>query len=119
MARVKRGVTSHARHKKVLEQVKGHRGRRSTCIKTARQSMEKALQYAYRDRRVKKREFRALWIQRINAVVREHGFTYGRFMHGLKLAGVDLDRKVLADIAVHDAAAFAGFVKQAEAALQA
>src|SRR6187551_809102 len=119
MARVKRGVTSHARHKKVLEHVKGHRGRRSTCIKTAMQSMEKALQYAYRDRRVKKREFRALWIQRINAIVREHGMTYGRFMHGLKLAGVGLDRKVLADIAVHDGAAFAGFVQQAEAALQA
>jgi len=119
MARVKRGVTSHARHKKVLEQVKGHRGRRSTCIKTAMQSLEKAQQYAYRDRRVRKREFRALWIQRINAIVREHGMTYGRFMHGLKLAGVDLDRKVLAFIAVHDAAAFGGFVKQAEAALQA
>ncbi|MFO1074038.1 MAG: 50S ribosomal protein L20 [Geminicoccaceae bacterium] len=119
MARVKRGTTTHARHKKVLEQVKGHRGRRSTCIKTAMQSMEKALQYAYRDRRVKKREFRALWIQRINAVVREHGLTYGRFMHGLKLAGIDLDRKVLADIAVHDAPAFAGFVQQAETALQA
>ena len=119
MARVKRGVTTHARHKKVLEQVKGHRGRRGTCIRTAMQSLEKALQYAYRDRRVRKREFRALWIQRINAVVREQGMTYGRFMHGLKLAGIDLDRKVLADIAVHDQAAFAGFVKQAEAALQA
>lgn len=119
MARVKRGVVSHAKHKKVLEQVKGHRGRRSTCIKTARQSMEKALQYAYRDRRVKKREFRGLWIQRINAIVREHGMTYSRFMCGLKLAGIELDRKVLADIAVHDAAAFGGFVKQAEAALQA
>ena len=77
------------------------------------------IQYAYRDRRVRKREFRALWIQRINAIVREHGLTYGRFMHGLKLAGIELDRKVLADIAVHDGAAFAGFVKQAEAALQA
>jgi large subunit ribosomal protein L20 len=119
MARVKRGMTSHARHKKVLEQVKGHRGRRSTCIRTAMQSMEKALQYAYRDRRNRKRDFRALWIQRINAAVREQGMTYGRFMHGLKLAGVDLDRKVLADIAVHDAVAFAGFVKQAEAALRA
>jgi large subunit ribosomal protein L20 len=119
MARVKRGVTSHARHKKVLDQVKGHRGRRSTCIKTAMQSMEKALQYAYRDRRVRKRDFRALWIQRINALARENGMTYGNFIHGLKLAGVDLDRKVLADIAVHDAAAFAGFVHQAEAALKA
>ncbi len=119
MARVKRGVVSHARHKKVLELVKGHRGRRSTCIKTARQSMEKALQYAYRDRRQKKRDFRGLWIQRINAIVRENGSTYSRFMHGLKLAGIELDRKVLADIAVHDAAAFAGFVRQAEAALRA
>ena len=119
MARVKRGVVSHARHKKVLELVKGHRGRRSTCIKTARQSLEKAMQYAYRDRRVRKREFRGLWIQRINAIVRENGSTYSRFVHGLKLAGIDLDRKVLADIAVHDAAAFAGFVKQAEAALRA
>ncbi|MDX6751753.1 50S ribosomal protein L20 [Geminicoccaceae bacterium 1502E] len=119
MARVKRGVTSHARHKKVLEQVKGHRGRRSTCIKTAMQSMEKALQYAYRDRRVRKREFRSLWIQRINAAARQEGLTYGRFMHGLKEAGIEVDRKVLADIAVRDQAAFAGFVKQAEAALQA
>src|SRR3712207_1620177 len=119
MARVKRGVTSHARHKKVLEQVKGHRGRRSTCIKTARQSLEKAMLYAYRDRRQKKRDFRGLWIQRVNAIVRENGSTYSRFIHGLKLAGIELDRKVLADIAVHDAAAFTGFVRQAEAALRA
>ena len=119
MARVKRGTTSHARHKKVLELTKGHRGRRSSCIKTARQSMEKALQYAYRDRRVRKREFRALWIQRINAACRESGLTYGRFIQGMKLAGIELDRKVLADIAVHDATAFAGFVKRAEAALPA
>ena len=119
MARVKRGVTSHARHKKVLEQVKGHRGRRSTCIRTARQSMEKALQYAFRDRRVRKREFRALWIQRINAAVREAGMTYGRFIHGLKLAGITVDRKVLADIAVHDMPALGAFVSKAEAALRA
>lgn len=119
MARVKRGVTSHARHKKVMEQVKGHRGRRKNTIRAARQSLEKALQYAYRDRRQRKREFRSLWIQRINAACREAGMTYGRFMQGLKLAGVELDRKVLADIAVHDAAAFAGFVKRAEAALPA
>ncbi len=119
MARVKRGMTSHARHKKVLELTKGHRGRRSSCIKTARQSMEKALTYAYRDRRVRKREFRGLWIQRINAACREVGMTYGRFIQGMKLAGIELDRKVLADIAVHDAAAFAGFVKRAEAALPA
>ena len=119
MARIKRGVTSHARHKKVLEQAAGYRGRRKSTIKVARQAVEKGLQYAYRDRRVRKREFRALWIQRINAIVREHGMTYGRFIHGLKLAGIELDRKVLADIAVHDAAAFAGFVQKAEAALQA
>ena len=118
MSRVKRGVTSHAKHKKVLEQVKGHRGRRSTSIKTARQSMEKALQYAYRDRRQRKRDFRSLWIQRINAAVREEGLTYGRFIHGLDLAGVEVDRKVLADIAVKDRAAFSIFVRQAEAALQ-
>ena len=119
MARVKRGVTSHARHKKVLEQAKGYRGRRKNTIRVAIQAVEKAHLYAYRDRKARKREFRALWIQRVNAIVREHGMTYGRFMHGLKLAGVDLDRKVLADIAVHDGTAFAGFVRQAEAALQA
>ena len=109
MARVKRGVTSHARHKAVLEQAKGYYGRRKNCIKTARQAVEKAGQYAYRDRRVRKREFRALWIQRINAAAREQGMTYGRLMHGLK---------VVADIAVHDAAAFAGFVAKAGAALE-
>ena len=119
MARVKRGVTSHARHKKVMEQVKGHRGRRKNTIRVAKQAVEKTLQYGYRDRKRKKRTFRALWIQRINAACREAGMTYGRFMQGLKLAGVELDRKVLADIAVHDAAAFAGFVKRAEAALPA
>ena len=118
MARVKRGVTSHARHKAVLEQAKGYYGRRKNCIKTARQAVEKAGQYAYRDRRGRKREFRALWIQRINAAAREQGMTYGRLMHGLKVAGIELDRKVLADIAVHDAAAFAGFVEQAGAALE-
>jgi large subunit ribosomal protein L20 len=119
MARVKRGVTSHARHKKVLELTKGHRGRRNSCIRTAKQSMEKALQYAYRDRRVRKREFRGLWIQRINAACRLGGLTYGRFIQGLKLAGIEMDRKVLADLAVNDATAFAGFVKRAEAALPA
>ena len=117
MARVKRGTTSHAKHKKVLEQVKGHRGRRSTCIKTARQSLEKSLQYAYRDRRLRKRDFRALWIQRINAAVREEGMTYGRFIHGLDLAGIEMDRKVLADLAVHDRPAFSSFIRQAEGAL--
>ncbi len=119
MARVKRGVSSHARHKNVLEAAKGYRGRRKNCIKTARQAVEKAGQYAYRDRRVRKREFRALWIQRINAAAREQGMTYGRLIHGLRAAGIDLDRKILADIAVHDAATFAGFVKQAEASLHA
>ncbi|SNB70075.1 LSU ribosomal protein L20P [Arboricoccus pini] len=119
MARVKRGTTSHARHKKVLEQTKGHRGRRNSCIKTARQSMEKALQYAYRDRRVKKREFRALWIQRINAAVREDGMTYGNFIHGLSKAGIEVDRKVLADLAVHDRTGFGLFIEKAQAALQA
>jgi large subunit ribosomal protein L20 len=117
MARVKRGVTSHARHKEVLEAAKGYRGRRKNCIKTARQAVEKAGQYAYRDRRVRKREFRALWIQRINAAAREQGMTYGNLMHGLKVAGIELDRKVLADIAVHDAATFSGFVQKAGAAL--
>jgi len=118
MARIKRGVTSHARHKKVVEQAKGYRGRSKNCIKTARQAVEKAAQYAYRDRRARKRDFRALWIQRINAAARQDGMTYGRLIHGLRLAGIDLDRKVLADIAVHDAAMFTGFVKKAEAALQ-
>jgi large subunit ribosomal protein L20 len=118
MARVKRGVTSHARHKEVLEQAKGYYGRRKNCIKTARQAVEKAGQYAYRDRRARKRDFRALWIQRINAAAREAGMTYGNLMHGLKVAGIDLDRKVLADIAVHDAATFRGFVEKAGAALK-
>ncbi len=118
MARVKRGVTSHARHKKVLELAAGYRGRRKNCIKTARQAVEKAQQYAYRDRRVRKREFRALWIQRINAAARQEGMTYGQLMHGLKLAGVEVDRKVLADIAARDNTSFTGFVKRAEAALQ-
>ncbi len=119
MARVKRGVTSHARHKKVLAQVKGHRGRRSTCYKTALQSLEKALQYAYRDRRQRKRDFRALWIQRINAAVREAGLTYARFMCGIKRAGIEIDRKVLADLAVRDRPAFDQIVARAQAALHA
>jgi large subunit ribosomal protein L20 len=118
MARVKRGVTSHARHKKVLDLAKGYRGRRKNTIKVARQAVEKAMQYAYRDRRAKKRDFRALWIQRVNAAARENGMTYGQFIHGMKLAGIELDRKVLADIAVHDSAAFTSFVQQAGAALQ-
>jgi len=119
MARVKRGTTSHARHKKILAQVKGHRGRRSTCIKTARLSLEKALQYAYRDRRQRKRDFRSLWIQRINAAVRQAGLTYSRFIHGLQLAGIEVDRKILADLAVRDPAGFDLFVQRAQAALRA
>lgn len=117
MSRIKRGVTTRAKHKKILEAAKGYYGRRKNTIRIARQAVEKAGQYAYRDRKVKKRNFRALWIQRINASVREEGLTYGRFMHGLKLAGVELDRKVLADLAIHEVAAFKTIVKQAEAAL--
>ena len=117
MARVKRGVVSHAKHKKVLEQAKGYRGRRKSTIKVARQAVEKAGQYAYRDRKVRKRTFRALWIQRINAAARLNDLTYGNFMHGLKLAGIELDRKVLSDIAIHEAGAFTSLVEQAKAAL--
>ncbi len=119
MARVKRGVTSHARHKKVLKLAKGYRGRRKNCIKTAKQAVERAMQYAYRDRRQRKRDFRSLWIQRINAAARERGMTYGRLVHGLKLAGIEVDRKVLADLAVRDAGAFTSLVEEAQAALQA
>jgi large subunit ribosomal protein L20 len=111
MARVKRGVTTHARHKKVLEQSKGFVGRSSTNYRIALERLEKALRYAYRDRRVKKREFRALWIQRINAAVREHGLTYSQFMFGLKSTGLELDRKLLAAIAFDDAPAFAEIVQ--------
>lgn len=115
MARVKRGVTAHAKHKKVLKLAKGYYGRRKNTIRVAKQAVEKAMQYAYRDRKRKKRTFRALWIQRINAAVREHGLTYGRFIHGLSQAGIEIDRKVLADIAVKDAAAFKALVDQAAA----
>lgn len=117
MARVKRGVVSHAKHKKVIAAAKGFRGRRKNTIKVARQAVEKAGQYAYRDRKVKKRTFRALWIQRINAASRAQGVTYGNFMHGLKLAGIELDRKVLSDLAVHEAEAFNALVDQAKGAL--
>ena len=119
MARVKRGTTTKARHKRILEQAKGYYGRRKNTIRIAKQAVEKAGQYAYRDRKVKKRSFRALWIQRINAAVRAEGLTYGQFMHGLKLAGVDLDRKVLADIAMHEGDAFRAIIAQAQAALPA
>jgi large subunit ribosomal protein L20 len=117
MARVKRGVTTRAKHKRILDNAKGYYGRRKNTIRIARQAVEKAGQYAYRDRKVKKRSFRALWIQRINAAVRAEGLTYGQFMHGLKLAGVDLDRKVLADIAMHEGGAFSGIIAQAKSAL--
>src|ERR1051326_1002083 len=117
MARVKRGVTTHARHKKVLELAKGYRGRASTAYRIALEKVEKGLQYAYRDRRNKKRDFRGLWIQRINAAVREHGLTYSRFIDGLKKANIEIDRKVLAAIAYDDAGAFAEIVKKVQAAL--
>ena len=117
MARVKRGVTSHARHKKVLKKAKGYRGRNSTAFRVAIEKVEKAGQYAYRDRRNRKRSFRALWIQRINAGVREHGLTYSTFMHGIKRAGIELDRKVLADLAAREPDAFGTVVEQAKAAL--
>src|ERR1700694_1397730 len=117
MARVKRGVTAHARHKKVLELAKGYRGRNSTVYRIAIEKVEKALRYAYRDRRNKKRDFRGLWIQRINAGAREHGLTYSQFMHGVKLAGIDIDRKVLSDLAIREPDAFASVVASAKSAL--
>lgn len=116
MSRVKRGVTARARHKKVLEQAKGYRGRRSKVYRVAKQAVMKAGQYAYRDRRAKKRVFRALWIARINAAVREHGMTYSAFINGLKKAAIELDRKVLADMAVTDKPAFAAIVNQVRSA---
>lgn len=116
MARVKRGVTARASHKKVLNEAKGYWGRRKSTFRAAIQAVEKAGQYAYRDRRRKKRTFRALWIQRINAASRENGMTYGRFIFGLIKAGIEVDRKVMADIAVHDPAAFAALVVKAKAA---
>ena len=119
MARVKRGVTSHAKHKKVLEQAKGYYGARSRSFKTAAQSVDKANQYATRDRKVRKRNFRALWIQRINAAVRavDAELSYSRFINGLSKSGVEVDRKVLADLAVHEPAAFGAIVEKAKAAL--
>ncbi len=118
MARVKGGVTAHARHKKVLKKAKGYYGRRSTTFRTANAAVEKAGLYAYRDRKAKKRTFRALWIQRINAAVREEGLTYSRFISGLAKAGITLDRKVMADIAMNEPAAFKGLISQAQAALK-
>jgi len=119
MAHVKRSVTKRARHKKILKMAKGYRGRASTCYRVAIERVEHGLQYAYRDRRNKKRTWRALWIQRINAAAREHGLVYSEFMHGLIKAGVTLDRKVLADIAVNDTAMFKQLATQAQAALKA
>jgi large subunit ribosomal protein L20 len=119
MARVKRGVTTHARHKKVLDLAKGYRGRSSTAYRIAIERVEKGLQYAYRDRRNRKRDFRALWIQRINAGAREHGLTYSQFMHGIKIAGLDLDRKVLSDLAIREPEAFRAIAASARAALAA
>ncbi len=117
MARVKRGVTTHARHRKVIKAAKGYYGRRKNTFRTANQAVEKAGQYAYRDRKARKRSFRALWIQRINAASRENGLTYGRFINGLSRAGIEIDRKVLADLAVREPAAFKALVDQAQAAL--
>ena len=117
MARVKRGVISRAKHKKVLKAVKGQWGRRKNTIRVARQAMEKAMQYAYRDRRNKKRDFKSLWIQRINAGVRSEGITYSRFIHGLNKSGIKLDRKILAEIAYDNPEAFKTIVKKAQSAL--
>ena len=117
MARVKRGVVAHARHKKVLEQAKGFWGRRKNTIRAAKAAVDKAGQYAYRDRKVRKRSFRALWIQRINAAARLEGFTYSAFMHGLALAGVEIDRKVLSDVAGADPVAFKAIADKVRAAL--
>jgi large subunit ribosomal protein L20 len=118
MARVKRGVTAHAKHKKVLKAAKGFYGRRKNTIRTAKAAVDKSLQYAYRDRKVRKRNFRALWVQRINAAVREQGLTYGRFIDGLNKAGIEIDRKVLSDLAIHEPQAFAALVAKAKTALE-
>ena len=119
MSRVKRGVTAHAKHKNILEQAKGYRGRRKNTIRVARQAVEKAGQYAYRDRKVKKRTFRALWIQRLNAAVRPFGLTYSRFIDGLAKSGITVDRKVLSDLAIHEPASFQLIAEKAKAALAA
>src|SRR6201996_1799958 len=117
MARVKRGVITHARHKKILDLAKGYRGRGSKVFRVAIEKVEKGLQYAYRDRRNKKRSFRGLWIQRINAGARAHGLRYSEFINGLKLAGIELDRKVVSDLAITEPAAFKSLVETAQAAL--
>ncbi len=119
MARVKRGVAAHARHKKVLKLASGYRGRSNNAFRIAIEKVEKGLQYAYRDRRNRKREFRGLWIQRINAAAREHGLTYSQFMNGIHKAGIEVDRKVLADIAAREPESFRALVEQARAAIPA
>ena len=117
MSRVKRGVTSHAKHKKVLKRAKGFYGRRKNTIRTAKAAVDRSAQYAYRDRKNRKRSFRALWVQRINAAARQHGLTYGRFINGLGKAGVEIDRKVLAELAVSEPASFKALVDRAAGAL--
>ncbi|HEY8126315.1 MAG TPA: 50S ribosomal protein L20 [Methylocystis sp.] len=117
MARVKRGVTSHAKHKKTLKAAKGFYGRRKNTIRAAKAAVDRSMQYATRDRKAKKRVFRALWIQRLNAAVREHGLTYSRFIDGLAKGGIEVDRKVLSDLAIHQPEAFAAIVAQAKSAL--
>ncbi len=117
MARVKRGVTTHARHKKIIGRAKGFRGRSKNVFRVAVERSEKAMQYAYRDRRNKKRSFRRLWIQRINAGARQHGLTYSQFMNGINKAGIELDRKVLSDLAIHEPGVFESLAGQAQAAL--
>jgi large subunit ribosomal protein L20 len=117
MSRVKRGVTKHARHRKIIGQAKGYYGRRKNTFRAANQAVERAGQYAYRDRKQRKRNFRALWIQRINAAAREQGLTYGRFINGLDRAGIEIDRKMLADLAVREPEAFKALVDQAQSAL--
>ncbi len=117
MSRVKRGVTTHARHRKIIKKASGYYGRRKNTFRVANQAVEKAGQYAYRDRRTRKRNFRSLWIQRINAGVRELGLTYGRFIDGLSKAGIEVDRKVLSDLAIHEPEAFKALVEKAQAAL--
>lgn len=117
MARIKGGPSTHARRRKIIKKAKGYYGRRKNCYSIARQAVEKAGQYAYRDRRAKKRDFRALWIQRINAGVRQYGLTYSQFIHGLKLCSIELDRKVMSDLAIRNPQEFEALVKQAQSAL--
>ena len=118
MSRVKRGVTTRARHKKIIKLAKGYRGRAKNCFRVAIQRVEKGLQYAYRDRRTKKRDFRALWIQRINAATRAHGLAYSQFIKGIKLAGITLNRKILSELAIHNADAFNQILNKAQEALK-